>query len=247
MHTDNSWWQYGVVLLAIIFAMVSVVSPEAAAVSSSSNYQVVETDFSASSGGESCSPAYCARVSIGDSSVGSSQGDTLKTDFSAAAPEDPTLEVIVEAGQSNLGRLSTEQTATKTLTVRIRNHLTGGYTLQIIGQPPTYDGRALERLATPTSSRAGVEQFGLNVVKNTSPSTGADPLQVPDGQNIFGRAADGYNTPNLFKYQSGDVIGYSDVESGRTDYTISMVVNVSSTTLAGNYTSDFAAVVMPAY
>ena len=248
MQTSKTWRRYGVNALVMIVAIVSVAVPDAAAVnSSSSNYQVVETDFSASSGGDSCSAAYCARVSIGDSAVGNAQGGEYKTEFGPITPQEPVLEVIVDAGQSNLGRLSVEQTATKTLVVRVRNYLSNGYVLQIVGTPPTYDGRQLHRLSSPTASQAGTEQFGLNVAKNTAPAVGENPMQVPDNQTSFGKAADNYKTPNLFKYQSGDVVGYSETESGRTDYTISMVINIANSTPAGNYSSDFAAVVIPVY
>lgn len=247
MQARMLWKKCSVMTLAIMFAVVSIASPQVAAISSSSNYQVTETDFGATSGGESCSPAYCARVSIGDSSIGNSASATVKTEFGSITPEEPVLEVIVDPGQSNLGQLSAEQTATKTLVVRVRNYLSNGYVLQITGKEPTYDGRSIQRLSSPTASRAGTEQFGLNVVKNTSPNVGENILQVPDVQTSFGRAADDYSTPNLFKYQSGDVVGYSQTESGRSDYTISMIINIAPSTPAGNYTSDFSAIVIPAY
>lgn len=247
MQVEKLRQRYRVAVLAVVFALAIIVTPEAAAVSSSSNYQIVETDFGSSSGGETCSPAYCARVSIGDSAVGNAQSSSYKTEFGPITPEEPALEVIVDAGQSNLGQLSAEQTATKTLVVRIRNYLSNGYVLQIVGAPPTYDGRALQRLTAPTVSQAGTEQFGLNVVANTAPAVGANPAQIPNDQVSFGQAADNYKTPNLFMYQSGDVVGYSETESGRTDYTVSMVINIANSTPAGNYSSDFSAVVIPVY
>jgi hypothetical protein len=70
---------------------------------------------------------------------------------------------------------------------------------------------------------------------------------VPSTQTSFGQAADDYAVPNLFKYVSGDVVAYSDSESGRTDYTISMIVNVAGSTPAGQFTGEYSAVVIPVY
>ena len=56
-----------------------------------------------------------------------------------------------------------------------------------------------------------------------------------------------YNIPNWFKYRSGETVARSLTDSGRTDYTVTMIVNISSSTPAGEYAGDFAAVVIPAF
>lgn len=222
-----------------------------AVTSSSSNYQVTETEFGSMSNTESCSGQYCARASIGDMSGGkskSSGGEGSTAQFGTIAAEsEPLLEVIVDPGESNLGVLSAEQTSYKTTTVKIRNYQSGGYMLQIVGNPPKYGSHTLNAPSTPTSSQPGTEQFGINAAANTIPTVGAAPVQVPSAQTSFGAATDDYKTPNMFKYTSGDVVAQSDTESGRTDYTISMIVNVSNKTPAGHYTGEFSAVVIPVY
>lgn len=211
----------------------------------------METDFNAGSTLESCSGQYCARASIGDLATGSgaSTGGGKSTASFGAIPtnSDPLLEVIVESGQSNLGVLTTDKTASKTMTVRIRNYLSDGYTLQIVGTPPKYGNHTLSTPATPVAATPGTEQFGINAVLNTSPSIGANPLQVPSGQTDFGVVEPAYRTPNLFKYASEDVVARSNSESGRTDYTISMIVNIANSTPAGHYAGDFSAIVTPVY
>jgi len=126
--------------------------------------------------------------------------------------------------------LTTEKTATKTMIVRVRNYLSDGYTLQIVGSPPKVGGHTLATPTTPTGVHPGTEQFAINAVANTSPNVGADPLQVPSNQTSFGVVTDNYRTPNVFKYASGDVIARSSSASGQTDYTVSMVVNISNAT-----------------
>lgn len=215
--------------------------------STSETYQVTETDFSATSLSENCSGQYCARASIGDVSDTPAQATGGSIQFSPAQGDEPRLEVIVETGESNLGDLSTESTATKTMVVKIHNYLGGGYTLQIDGNAPKFKNHTLATPGSPVASDPGTEQFAINVVANTMPAVGAAPVQVPTDQGVFGVVEDAYKTANLFKYTSGEVIARSDTESGRTDYTISMIVNISNATPAGHYSGDFAAVVVPAF
>ena len=167
--------------------------------------------------------------------------------FGSITPDEPSLDVIIEPGQSFLGDLSTEQTATKTTIVKVRSYLSNGYFVQVSGDPPKYGGHTLSTPASPALSQPGTEQFGINVVANTSPSVGANPVQVPSSDFSFGQAFSGYNTANRFQYRSGDTIASSSVASGQTDYTISMIVNISNLTPSGHYSGDFAAVVVPMY
>jgi hypothetical protein len=215
--------------------------------STSPNYQLSESQFNGGSAYESCSEQYCAKVSIGDI-ADNGVAPSSSAGF-ATIPQDsePLLEVIVDAGVSTLGVLDTQTTGSKTMTVRIRNYLSGGYTLQITGNPPKYSGHTLKTFNEPTASQAGTEQFGINVVANSVPNVGADPIQIPSAQTSFGQVTEKYKIANWFKYTSGDVVARSATESGRTDYTVSMIVNISNATPAGQYTGDFSAVVVPVF
>lgn len=233
-----------VLLLALLPGGVAV-----AVTSKSPSYQVIETQFNSGMTIDSCSGEYCAQATIGGVVAGesTSRPSGATATFSTTLSEEPLLEVIVEPGESDLGTLTTEKTATKTAVVRIRSYLSDGYVLQVVGDPPTYGDYALRTPASPEESKPGTELFAINVVANTVPGVGKDPAQVPSEEMSFGEAAEGYNMPNFFKYRSGDVVGQSFTESGQTDYTISMIVNVSGNTPAGHYTGDYAAVVVPLY
>ncbi len=232
----------------LVVAVVTLGATTVLATSSSQNYQVTDMQFGASSSKETCSGQYCAQATIGDMIAGSSKGPTESSaKFSSLTDEEPRLEVIVDPGQSNLGVLSPERTATKTMVVRIVSYMSEGYVMQIAGDPPKYSGHTLATPTAPTASTQGTEQFAINVVKNTSPDVGENPEYVPSDQMSFGEVEDGYNTANLFKYISGDVIARSRAESGRTDFTVSMIVNVSNATPAGHYAGDFSAVIIPFY
>lgn len=241
-------WQYAKAALLGVLLLAGGTGTAFATTSTSSSYQVTEAQFGASSSLESCSGQYCATASIGDMTAGNAKSAATAASFGSINNDtEPLLEVIVDPGESNLGTLTTEKTATKTMIVRIRNYLSGGYTLQIVGDAPKYNGHSLQTPTTPTASQPGTEQFAINAAANTSPNVGNDPVQVPSADMSFGKASDDYKVPNLFKFVNGDVVGYSETESGRTDYTISMIVNVSNSTPAGHYTGDFSAVVIPVY
>lgn len=234
------------ILPAVVF--VSVAPDTATAeTSSSTNYQITDSEFSSMSNKQNCSASYCAKASIGDMSAPVSKNTASKAQFGPVTDSNPLLEVIVDPGVSDLGELTTERTAFKTMTVRVRTYLSNGYTLQIVGNPPKYSGHTLNTPNVPTSSQMGTEQFGVNATVNTTPAVGADPVQVPSDQTSFGVVHDNYKIPNKFMYVNGDEVGYSESESGRTDYTISMIVNVSNSTPAGHYSGDFSAVVIPIF
>jgi len=232
------------VVVAIFSASPTMV---AALTSSSENYQMTETQFDAGTTLESCSGEYCTQATIGDVAEGKSKSANSTASFGSIKENEPMLEVIIDPGESDLGELSTERTASKTSIIKIRNYLSSGYTLQINGEAPKYDDHTLDTPTSPVASALGTEQFGINIAKNTTPSVGADPVQTPSSETSFGVVEDDYKTPNLFKYESGDVVAHSKSESGQTDYTISMIVNIANSTPAGHYDGEYSAIVTPVY
>jgi hypothetical protein len=240
-------WRYLKPMLLAGFIVIGGSGTALAITSSSDTYKMTEGKFGAGSTLQSCSDQYCAKASIGDLAASSSSVGGGTATFDPIEGNDPRLEVIIDPGVSNLGVLTAETTATKTSVVRINNYLVGGYTLQIVGDPPKFGTHTLATLSSPTASAPGTEQFGINAVSNTAPNVGTDPAQLPSGVATFGVVDGAYNTPNLFKYASEGVVARSSAKSGRTDYTISMIVNISNATPAGHYAGDFAVVVIPAY
>ncbi len=241
-------WHYSRLLLLMAVIAVGGTGTAFAQSSSSSNYEVSETQFGAGSTLESCSDQYCAKASIGNMTSGNAaKSANSSAIFGPTTPDEPLLEVIVEPGESDLGILSTEKTSSKTTNIKIRSYMSDGYTLQIVGNAPRYNNHTLKTPSSPTASAPGTEQFGINLADNSTPNVGASPVQVPSSQMSFGVVEDDYKTPNLFKYKSGDVVARSLSESGQTDYTISMIINIANSTPAGHFTSDFTAVVMPVY
>lgn len=232
--------------LAVILA-ASWVGIAAADTTSSTHYQVTETQFGSGSALKSCSTNYCGKISIGDNVVGSASSANYKARFGSNTDNVPLLEVITEDGDQNLGILDTDRTATATRVVKVRTYLSSGYTIQVAGETPTQGTHALTPISTPSTSHQGAEQFGINLAANSAPSVGADPVQVPSSETSFGYVLDDYASPNLFKYLNGDVVAKSDTSTGETDYTISIIINVSNTTPSGRYGGSFSAIVVPKY
>jgi hypothetical protein len=146
---------------------------------------------------------------------------------------DPALSFIVNGGQVSLGSFSAAVAATSTLTFTVLNYTAYGYVVQSLGTAPTNGSHTIANMSSTGPSQTGVEQYGINVVANTSPvSFGANP---DHGQFGFGSAATNYNTPNNFRFVSGETIASAPKSSGQTTYTISYLVNVSSITPGGQY------------
>ena len=100
-------------------------------------------------------------------------------------------------------------------------------------------------MATAGPSQVGIEQFGINLVANTSPvSFGSNP---DNGQFGFGQANNSYDDANNYRYVSGETIAEAPKTSGKTIYTISYLVNVGALTPGGQYTANQTLIVIGTY
>lgn len=220
--------------------MLSVTSAPAivlAAQASSSNYQVNEVFFG--SGGElnGCSTSYCSKQAAGESSVGNTASANYQAQGGFNTDRQPYLEFTVSTTNIDLGKLSTATTKTATASFTIKAYLSHGYSVVNASDPPSNNGYIMQAITTaPTASSAGTEQFGINLVSNTSPITfGADKTYTPDSTFSSGQVSADYSNHNMFVYRKNDVIAYSNASSSYTNYTISYIFNISSVTPGGTY------------
>jgi hypothetical protein len=210
--------------------------------STSANYSMVESTLGGSGDNGSASTSYKSiggdngGATLGDTAIGNSTSTTYQTNSGFNTSETPALTFIVNTTQVNFGILSSSATRTGTATFSVKNYTTTGYVVQSLGTAPTYNGNTITPLASNSGSITGTQQFGINVVSNTTPSVGANPVQVPDASFSSGVAASGYNTSNSYRYVSGETIATATKNSGQTDYTISYIINISATTPPGAYT-----------
>ncbi len=215
----------------------------------SSNYGVREFNFSSGDQIDANSASYEARTGIGDIGVGFGTSANFEANAGFVTTDEPYLEFTVNEATVDFDVLSTASAATETATFSIRTYLASGYNVTAYGTPPSIaGGYSLTNLTTQTASSAGTEQFGMNLVANTLPTTfGAAAAQQPDSDFSFGFAASNYGTPNQYRYVSEDIVASSNTSSGQTDFTASYIMNVDVTTPAGEYIMNQFFVAVPSF
>ncbi len=219
----------------------------------STNYSVNETLFGTGGDLDSSSASYKAQTSTGALGVGRVSSTSYTAYSGFLTPNEPFLEMGIDTADVTLGYLDVASTNTGTAQFHVRTYLDSGYTIQTISSPPTLtSGVATHTLAGMASqgvSVPGTEQFGINLVANTSPAAfGANPSPYPDSSFAAGEAAIGYNTTNQYKYVPGDIIAQTGASGwGLTTFTISYIANMKLDTPAGYYSMVHDLVVVATY
>jgi len=221
-------------------------------------YSVDEVFFGTGGELEACSAdgnsdgvSYCSKQSAGETAVGNSVSPTYQTQAGFNTNREEYLEFIVNSSNTSLGNLTTSSPATLTGTFSVKAYLASGYSVINASDPPSGGGttpHTLTNLTSPTAYNSTAEQFGINLVANTSPTTfGAAASQQPDSSFGFGAAATGYDTANQYKYVKGDTIASSTKSSGQTNFTVSYLVKINGQTPAGKYTFNHVMVALGTY
>lgn len=221
--------------------------------STSSNYRIDEYQFGVGADNDLSSQNYRAQGSAGSLGVGSYSSPNYDAEAGLITANQPYLEFVVNASTVDLGLLDTATTATGTGSFYVRTYLSSAYSVKTMSQPPTNEsGAVLDGMSSAAAPTTGVEQFGINLVDNSSPNIGSDPVNIPSNSYADGEAAPGYNTPNQFKYVVGDTVARSaktagNQATGRTDYTISYVADIAPFTPAGKYDMQHDLVAVATY
>lgn len=140
------------------------------------------------------------------------------------------------AGNSiDLGILSSQTTRFATTELAAGTNSATGYSLFVMGTTMTSGNNSIAAINPAGSSQIGNSQFGINLRANSNPPVG----QEPSGGGT-GTPQAGYDTPNQFKLQSGDMIAASSLPSDYNKLTVSYVVNVSPTQPAGTYSTTLS-------
>lgn len=209
----------------------------------STNYRVDEAFFGTGGELDASSPNYRAKQSAGDTAIGPTASTSFRTLAGSPTDAEPMLEFIVAGANDDHGILSPSSTATGSTDIWVRTYNSSGYIMQVTGAPPGQAVHTLPGLTSPSTSQTNVEQFGVNLVGNTTPKIGANPVQVPDETFSYGVPTADYSTPNMFKYVPGDIVAQSVTATGETHYTLSYIMNVSHLTPAGRYAANVSVVV----
>lgn len=233
-------------ILTAVFSLCCLVAVPAsgyAQSSSSPNYMIDENFIGPGGALESNSTNF--QTAPGGQSVGSpggvgdSEGPTgYRAQSGATTTNDPSLACVTNTASASFGSLSSSVAATSTASFSVLNYTSSGYIVQIIGAPPSSGSHTLSALSSNAGSTPGTEQFGINLINNTSPVVGTNPQQVPSDSFSYGSAAASYGTLNSFRYVQGETIALASKTSGQTDYTISYLINIANTTPGGSYTGS---------
>ncbi|HYF97281.1 MAG TPA: hypothetical protein VD947_04585 [Patescibacteria group bacterium] len=142
----------------------------------------------------------------------------------------------------NLGTLSASQTSVATTQFAGATNDSTGYSVSAIGTTMTSGNNEITRLSNSTGSIVGTRQFGLNLRANSNPATGNEP----DG---IGTAlpTPPYNSPNAFKFTSGEVISSSPTATDYNRMTVTYIVNIAPDQAPGIYSTTLTYVAVASF
>lgn len=221
-------------------------SPLQAQVLESPNYRFDETSIGTSGLLDAKSDNFGISEATGDLGVGESKSANLEVQAGSQTNADPVLSFSVNKIDADFSTLSATQAATATASFSVKNYSSWGYSVILYGDPPKNGPHTISAIEdTPSLSQTGIEQFGINLVANTSPTSfGTNP---DNGNFGVGVVEPNYATSDRFYFESGDSIATGPKSSGETNYTISYLVNVKGTTPGGVYQSKQTLVVTGTY
>lgn len=142
---------------------------------------------------------------------------------------------LVTTGDGNPAYNATGYSKNDTNTLAVSTNGGSGYSLTYVGSTLTRSGGSETINAiggTPAASTTNTEQFGMNLMQNATPATGADPT------GGSGTATGDYDTADEFAFEAGTTpisLASAGTSSATTTFTASYIVNVTQTTESGAY------------
>lgn len=152
--------------------------------------------------------------------------------ITVTASVDETLSFTLASATVALGTLSTSATGSGTSSMTVSTNATTGYSVTYSGATLTSGGSTITALASPTASALNGKQFGLNLMSNSTPAVG-----VSTSGSGTGVPSAGYNTTNLFKFNSGDTVASASIPTNSNTYTASYIANINGLTAPGAYST----------
>ena len=148
-------------------------------------------------------------------------------------------EVSENCGETNdnyyrdMGDLSSESTLTAQSQMAVGTNASGGFAITANGTVPSAGTNVIDSPSTPTESKPGSNQFGINLVANDAPDIGSDP------EGIWANAipSPDYSVANRYKYVPGDVVAYSPNVSLMKKFTVSYILNSHKDIRPGVYST----------
>jgi hypothetical protein len=144
----------------------------------------------------------------------------------------PSFNCGSAAGQYiDLGELKPTSTASGISQFMAATNANSGYVVTLTGQTLTSGNDVIDAMSS-NSSVLGKNQFGINLVGNSSPNVGIDPA----GPGVASPASS-YNLANKFTFSDGDQIAISPTSDNYRRFTASYVANVAAGQQPGFYSA----------
>lgn len=202
----------------------------------SDSYIIFADVISSGGAATSTSDSYSLADTLGESAVLSATSTSDSYGIKAGFQElnvDEFVTLTIADTSVDLGTLSSDSVSSDSHTMVVDTNATNGFSVTVSGSTLTSGSDTITAIgATAAASSAGSEQFGINLVANTSPSVGANPSGTTPGS-----AANQYKTANLFAFNSGDTVASSTTNITETTFTVSYIANIASDTEAGSYST----------
>ncbi len=137
----------------------------------------------------------------------------------------------VAGDQINLGQLSSATPSMGTSQIVIATNAASGYVVQVSGITMTSGNNVIPAMQD-TLSHTGTSQFGINLVANTNPVVGQDPIGPGTGTPTRQ-----YGTTNRFRFVNNEPVASATQVQDYKKYTISYLVNVDKSQVPGVYST----------
>lgn len=142
----------------------------------------------------------------------------------------------------DFGDFSTTKASTGQTKMLVATNAEYGYSIAVTGTTLTSGTNVIPPLTVGTVSKPGTSQFGMNLRANATPAAGEDPIGLGRGTP----SAD-YNTPNQYKFASGDVIASYKGPDYRKVYTANYIVNIAKDQAPGVYVSTLTYIALATF
>lgn len=231
--------------LLVVWSITGTLSAVHAEGPQSPNYRFDESTLGSGGMIQSSSASYRSSGAVSDLAVGEAASNNYQVVAGSQTTHEPNLTFSMNGFTSNFGSFSAAAPATATATFSISNYTAYGYVVQIAGDTLKNGTHSIDPLSSATASQTGTDQFGMNLVANTSPnSVGSNPIYEIFG---IGTVAPNYGSPNQFRFVSGETIATASKSSGKTTYTITYLANVDTLTPGGQYSTHHTLIVTGTY
>ncbi len=134
----------------------------------------------------------------------------------------------------DFGELSTAQARVGTSQMLASTNAPYGYSVTLFGSTLTAGTNVIPAMNTQ-ASLPGTSQFGLNTRENSNPNVGTEPIG-----SGFTTAKGGYNSPNLYRFRSGEIVVSNNTSDDFRKFTVSYIANKNQNQAVGRYVATLS-------